>query len=174
MMAKKQKEEDILAARFEALMARHGGYVGPKDIVDEARDPSSPFHKYFDWDDAEAAEQWRLAQAASLIRRWKGSFMRIDQEAKQIKIETVRRVQSPQGQRSKGGSSYQTIEEIMADPAKRADMVLTVLKELQAYRKRYAQLTALAEIWDAIDAAIDLHEPDKAAPKKSKDDRPTA
>jgi hypothetical protein len=38
-------------------------------VVEAARDPNSPLHSAFTWDDAEAAEQYRLAQARVLLRR---------------------------------------------------------------------------------------------------------
>lgn len=150
-------QKDITVAAFEALIAKHGGRIGPAVLLDDARDPSSPFHEYFEWDDDEAAERYRLAQASQLIRRWKGSVVRIDAEAKTVRFEPVRRVQSPSAQREKAGSSYEPVESIMADPAKRDDMIRTVVRELQAYRRRYAELVALSDIWRAIDDAIELH-----------------
>lgn len=159
-------QQDITLAAFEALIERHGGRIGPKTLLDDARDPASPFHDFFNWDDDEAAEQYRLIQAGQLIRRWKGSVIKIDTHAKVVKVETVRRVQSPSGQRTKGGDSYQTVEEIMADPEKREDMLQTVLRELSAYRRRYSQLVALADVWRAIDEAVELHEPRKQRPSE--------
>jgi hypothetical protein len=44
------------------------GRLDPKDVVDEARDPQSPLHKSFTWNNDDAAEQWRLQQARQLIR----------------------------------------------------------------------------------------------------------
>lgn len=157
----KATKQDFTQAAFEALIAKHDGHISPALLVEEARHPSSPFHEYFTWDDEEAGEQYRLIQAGQLIRKWKGSVIRINSDTKTIKIESMRRVQSPQGQRTKGGASYQTVEEIMADPVKREDMLRTVLKELSAYRKRYAELIALADVWRAIDDAIELHMPAK-------------
>lgn len=150
-------KQDVTIAAFEALIARTGGRIGPSVLLDDARDPSSPFHAYFEWDDGEAAERYRLSQASQLIRRWKGSIVRIDAQAKVVTFETVRRVQSPHAQREKSGNSYETVESIMGDPAKRADMIRTVLRELSAYRRRYAELVALSEVWRAIDDAVELH-----------------
>jgi hypothetical protein len=177
MTMKKQKatQQDILLAAYEALIERHDGRIGPRVLLEEARDSASVFHDYFEWDDDKASEQFRLIQAGQLIRRWKGAVMRIDESTKRVVIDTVRRVQSPGGQRSKGGDSYQTVEDIMSDPVKRDDMVRTVLRELMAYRKRYAELLALSEVWQAIDDAVDLH--DAAGGGKAQDastDRPTA
>lgn len=155
------KRIDITAAAFEALLAKHGGRIGPAVLLEDARDPTSPFHDYFEWDDDEAAERYRLAQASQLIRRWKGSIVRVDADTKTVRFEPVRRVQSPSSQRAKAGASYELVESIMADPAKRDDMIRTVLRELQAYRKRYSELVALSDVWRAIDDAVDLHMDDE-------------
>jgi hypothetical protein len=155
----KTTQQDITLAAFEALLAKHGERISPRALLDEARDFNSPFHDFFNWNDDEAAEQYRLIQAGQLLRRWKGSVIRIDNSAKLVSVQSVRRVQSPLGQRARGGTSYEAIESIMADPAKRADMVATVLRELSAYRKRYAQIEALADVWRAIDEANEANAP---------------
>lgn len=148
---------DIALAAYEALLSRNGGNVGPLDVLNEASDAASPLHELFEWDNSEAGHRYRLAQASALIRRWKGSVMRIDAEAKVVRVEAVRRVESPAGQRSTGGRSYMPVEAIMANPETRDDMIRTVLKELSSYRKRYAALVALSDVWAAIDEAVELH-----------------
>jgi len=152
---KKVTQQDLTVAAVEILLKKHDGRVSPEIVVEEATDEASPFHKYFNWDEADAAHEHRLAQAAALIRTWKGSIMRINMETKIVDVKSTRRVQSPSGNRSKGGTSYETIEKIMADPEKRADMIRTVVAELMAYRKRYGELVALSEIWQAIDDAAE-------------------
>lgn len=59
--------EDI--ARELRRLEEEKGRLRPEDVVDAARDPSSPLHKHFEWDDAAAAHRHRLDQARSLIRR---------------------------------------------------------------------------------------------------------
>jgi hypothetical protein len=44
------------------------GKLRPIDVVKAAQDPKSILHDCFEWDDTKAAEQWRLRQAALLIR----------------------------------------------------------------------------------------------------------
>jgi hypothetical protein len=148
---------DLTAAAVEALLAKHDGRISPQILLDEARDPASPFHDKFLWDDDEAAEQYRLMQASAMIRRWKGAIIRVNTQTRVVQVTPTRRVQSPENQRGKGQASYETTEQIMADPNKRESLIQTVLAELQAYRKRYAELVALSAVWAAIDEAIDLH-----------------
>lgn len=40
----------------------------PADVVKEARDPASPLHPLFEWDDSRAAHQHRLATARMIIK----------------------------------------------------------------------------------------------------------
>jgi hypothetical protein len=156
-------KQDLRLAAFEALIEKHGGRIGPRTLLDAARNPDSPFHDQFEWDDKIAGEQYRLAQASQLIRQWKGVIIKVDNDAKRVIIEPVRRVQSPASQRAKGVDSYETVEALMADPVKREAMMQTVLAELESYRKRYAELEALADVWRAIDDAIELHRPRKTS-----------
>ena len=45
------------------------GIITPQALVEEARPISSPIHNQFNWDDEEAAEQYRLWQARELIKK---------------------------------------------------------------------------------------------------------
>jgi hypothetical protein len=49
-------------------LRRPGHGIDPEDVVDVAKDPSHPLHDAFEWDDTEAARQYRLEQARYLIR----------------------------------------------------------------------------------------------------------
>jgi hypothetical protein len=172
-MARKPTQADVAVAAFESLIARHDGQISPRILLDEARNEASPFHRYFQWDDGTAAEQYRLIQAGQLIRTWRGSVMRIDQESKTVTLKTVRRVQSPESDRGKGEASYAPIEDILSDPERREAMVHTALRELIAARRRYSELIELADVWAAVDLAAELHAP--AQPKRvSVEDRPAA
>jgi hypothetical protein len=42
--------------------------VTPKEILEKAKDPKSPLHKYFEWDNSKAGEQYRIYQARHLAR----------------------------------------------------------------------------------------------------------
>ena len=44
------------------------GALTPALVVEAARDPEHPLHSRFEWDDTEAAKQWRLTQASQLLR----------------------------------------------------------------------------------------------------------
>ena len=144
--------KDLSVAEFESLIEKHGGRIGPSDVVNQARSPSSALHSHFEWDDSIAGEKFRLAQAGQLIRQWKGTILRIEDENRVVAV-SVRAVQSPRINRREDEGSYEKVESIMADDDKRDSMIATVKTELRAIRKRHAELTELASVWAAIDAA---------------------
>lgn len=65
-MAEDTRKADIFAA-LKALEDQQGRLT-PQKVVDAARDPDSPLHAEFIWDDAVAAEKHRLDKARRLLR----------------------------------------------------------------------------------------------------------
>jgi len=58
--------EDALKAIFD----QHGA-VTPSLVVEAAKAKDSPLHECFIWDDAQAAQEYRLIQARRVIRRYR-------------------------------------------------------------------------------------------------------
>lgn len=65
-MAEKKHLTEEIAQRLEQI--QQGGRLRPRDVVEDARNPLSPLHDQFEWDDGVAAERFRLVQARRLIR----------------------------------------------------------------------------------------------------------
>jgi hypothetical protein len=150
-------DTDMRAAAIRAALAElaetNDGFLNPQHVVEAARAEDSILHDEFEWDDDKAAEQYRLAQAGALIRRVKFTVVKVDQKTKQLSMKTTRAYQSRKSTRNdKGG--YESVQTIMADPEKRDELIAQVLRELNAYRKRYADILALSAVWAAIDDAI--------------------
>lgn len=150
---------DIKVAALEALLEAHGNRLHGTHLLEAARDPAHPWHENFEWDDDAAAELYRLTQANQILRQWKGRIIRIDKADRHVDVQVERVLQSPAGERGEGKASYLPVSKVMADPVLREEMIRTVLLELMAYRRRYAEIMALSGIWEAIDQAIELHEP---------------
>ena len=53
--------------RLEMLREQNAEQLTPEIVVADARSPGSPLHSFFEWNDFEAAEQYRLHQARNLI-----------------------------------------------------------------------------------------------------------
>ncbi len=63
------KKEDVQTCgeELERISKRNKGKLKPENVVQEAKDSSSIFHDYFEWNNSKAAEQHRLQQARVMI-----------------------------------------------------------------------------------------------------------
>ena len=62
------KDEDTkIIANIIVAIEKKKGLITPNDLVNQARSESSPIHNLFEWDDTEAASQYRLSQARNII-----------------------------------------------------------------------------------------------------------
>lgn len=68
------EQRKALEDRLEKIRVRNDGVLRPDDVVKDARNESSPLHSFFTWDDTEAANQFRLDQARTLIRNVKVEY----------------------------------------------------------------------------------------------------
>lgn len=148
------KLNDLAASAIRTELLRiadeNNGVLNPTLVVEAARDSNNPLHAHFEWDDSAAAEAFRLAQAHGLIRRVKLTVMRPASDARRMTISSTRAFESRPSQRSRKGG-YEPIDDILADEHKRQELVAQVLRDLRAYRRRYALLSELAAVWEAID-----------------------
>lgn len=81
------------------------GRLTPPAVVDAARDNRHPLHRFFEWDDALAAEGYRLEQARTLIRSVR--IIREDDEEPAPAFLSIA---------DKGGTSYRALQEVMDMP----------------------------------------------------------
>lgn len=168
------KTESLRAALY-AIAESHAGLINPHVVVDAARDPLSPLHAEFEWDDSEAADLYRLAQAGALVRRMRLTIVRSDAATKDVKLMTTRAYQSRQSQRlGAAGGGYEGIEAIMSDENKRGELLAQVVRELGAYRRRYADLHELQQVWDVLDDAKETFDPLVTSSRQSQPSAPSA
>jgi hypothetical protein len=165
---------EAIRASLHAIAAAHAGFLNPHVVVDAARDPLSPLHDEFEWDDSEAADLYRLAQAGALVRRMRLTIMRTDSATQSVNITTTRAYQSRQSQRARPDGGHEGIEAIMRDKSKRKELVAQVLRELESYRHRYSGIDELREIWDAVDEAKEMFEPIEAKHQRNQPSAPSA
>jgi hypothetical protein len=145
---------------------------GQRALLDAAKDPSSPLHDCFTWEDGVAAERYRLAQAGMLYRRVKLSIVRLDAEQREVKFETIRAIVSVPGDRTKKNSkSHGRISVVMSDDKRRESVLRGIVRDLVALRNKYAKYAEFQDVWVVIDDAADVYDPSSA---KKKGDRKSA
>ena len=129
---------------LKQLAASAGGALSPSEVVEAARPAASPIHGQFCWDDTEAAHRYRLQQASELLR--------VTVELIEVKSETyeVRAFTSLSPDRAKDGKSYRATVAVMTNKQMREQMLADALAELEAFQRKYAALSELAEVFAAI------------------------
>jgi hypothetical protein len=112
----------------------HGNVVAatPEEIVVAATPRKSPLHNGFDWNQAEAAHNWRLAQARHLV----AAIITVvpDREGNDHETRAFMSV------RGKEGFQYHRIDRIMGDADLRVQVVRDALDDWRIFQRRYMSL----------------------------------
>lgn len=132
---------------LKAIAARDGGFLRPEAVVEEARDENSPLHGAFCWDDAKAAQLYRLDQAQRLIRKF---HVKIEDSGEKIEVPVFIGVSSDKG-KSKSDNPYR----LMMDVVKNKDLCSIAekdaLEQLKGVRNRYSYIKRFNSVWEEID-----------------------
>ena len=139
-----QTSPQILYAELERIRNNSDGKLQPRDIVREASSPLAALHSEFEWDDAVAADKQRTAHASYLVR----SIEYLSPTSTPVRAyESYDLVRTGPTTTAK---VYTRTEDILADPMARENLLARALKELESFKRRYAGLTELAHIFNAI------------------------
>ncbi len=120
-----------LKEELEIIRAKNGGMLSPENVVEYARNKNSTLHGYFIWDDNDAANKYRLYQAAHLIRRIKIEIIPNPKSQEVIKIREY--VSLPQ---DRGIGGYRQIAEVYTEDDLRLQFIESVRDEFEAFRKK--------------------------------------
>lgn len=126
-----QKIGDALAK----IAAQQKGRLTPPAVVEAAREARHPLHKHFEWDDAVAAQSYRLDQARMLIR----SVALVgegDAEPAPAFLSIA----------DKGGTSYRSVQDVLDSADLQSAVLAAAERDLAAFEKRYRQLQDICEI----------------------------
>lgn len=147
-------DPNIVGAHIDFLRQQQKGELQPQDVLHDARNPNSPLHGFFEWSDTKAAEQYRLQQARGLIRAVVAVYRPNEEEPKTVATRAFVHIAE------KGAPHYRATHEAMATKSSRDAVLRQAWNELQSWRRRYADLKQLADVFDAIDAAAkQIHKP---------------
>ena len=136
---------DELRKVLEAIANRRAGLT-PTTVLAEAKSPKSTLHKYFTWDDTEAARRWREAQAYELIRRVQVTI--ITPEQKEITVRAfwpVKQVEKDGTIDAGKRGSYMPIAQVLVNDQAIAQIIAAAKSELAAFTTKYSKLEYIAE-----------------------------
>jgi len=142
--------------RLEVLHRRYG-HLTPDIVVDDASSQRSPLHQYI-WKESntEAAHQRRIALAEHLIR---SITVVIESESEPKSIRAFVVIEK------KGEAQYIDTEVALSDQEMRRQVLSRALSELNALRRKYADLKELASVFAAIDK-LKIHTPKRMGGKR--------
>ena len=71
-----KEDAEVIGPQIESMAEQ--GDISERAIVDTARSDNSPLHRFFDWNDASAADRFRLHQAGMMLRSIRVRFTEND------------------------------------------------------------------------------------------------
>ena len=146
MTTTNEQKTSARVAELLALAKKHGGSVSPEHVVARARNPSSALHDAFDWDDTEAARQWRIEQARRMLR----VLVTVVPHPKSGEPISVRAFFAPriEGAHVTTPRNYTFTPTLLATKDGRAALYATAKAELAAFERKYAMLEELIPLFD--------------------------
>ena len=121
------------------------GEVTREVFLDSARSEKSAMHCLFEWDDAKAAEKYRLQQAQVII----ASIQVTVHSDEKPPIITRAFVQDKEV-----SSGYLNIVRALSDEDKRGRIIKEARKEALWFKSKYEHLEELAEVIESIDEFV--------------------
>lgn len=140
--AHKSGDAMVVGLRLEAVRVANGG-LSPRDVVVDARDEASPLHKYFEWRDNVAALRYRETQARELIR----SVVVCYDERPDTPVPAFVCV----AQGSDEFAPYEATHVALKNLDSREYVLSRALRELDAWKKKYRDLSELSEVFNCLD-----------------------
>lgn len=130
---------DVAKAEFDRIYEKFGELTA-KSVVDENRSVSAPLHSCFEWDDAVAAEKYRVHQAGDMIR----CLVTIKETEKPNEPVVVRAM-------VKTTEKYEPITVAIRSEQKYAVLLQDALNDVKRFRQKHSALVELKNVFDAMD-----------------------
>lgn len=131
-------------------LAAQTGELTAEVVVDAAKAKTSALHGMLCWDNTQAAHEFRLAQARSLIRRVVVYLVNADEDESHTRQFVSVKVNDSEGERR----SYVPLAVVMQSVDFTAQMLSDAKRDLTTFRNKYAVLSELVKVFSAIDDLI--------------------
>lgn len=116
------------------------GTLTAQNLVDVNRPEDAPLHGAFEWNDTQAAENWRVHQARHIIN----SIVLVTEDTEAEPVRYFFKVEPAE-------ANYESLPVIVRNEDKYASLLKTALRELSAFQKKYRQIKELSAVFEAID-----------------------
>jgi hypothetical protein len=141
-------KSSAIVTELKRLTMAHGGTLRPGTVVEAARDPQSPLHSAFDWEDSSAAAKYRLWQARQLIN------VVVTYEKVGDGNEVAHRVfvSLTPDRYSEDAVGYRLLTGVMGDEAQRRQLLADAKEDMRRFQAKYKTLTELAAVFAAMES----------------------
>lgn len=132
------------------------GTVSKEAFLDASRPVSSPTHSLFEWDDATAAERYRLVQSGRYIRDLRVTLIRHESDVKTMDVQITNSAEYEgrgfmNGRENRlSGVSYNSAMQVLTDKEKRENALRHAKAELRIFRRKYESFKELAGVMNEI------------------------
>jgi len=136
-------DAESTSAELARIREKNDGLLSSRKIVDASRSKRAVFHKYlYALDDVDAADKHRLYLAQTLLR----CVVVIKEELPDLPVRQyeISHAYTP------GERHYETMDEMLADPEKRAILLQRALNELLAVRRKFHHLQELSIVFREV------------------------
>lgn len=132
------------AEKVASEITNIGDGCTPIEIVEYAKNPSTELNKCFEWNDTVAAEKYRINQAGDVLRNL--IIVKVDEkEEKPTNIRFFSNV---------GQSTYKPTLVVYQNQVEYERLLQQALRELDAFKKKYRELSELEEVFKVIEEVI--------------------
>lgn len=129
---------------LELIRKNNNGVLRPADVVEYARNPKTALHERFEWNNAKAADAYRLWQARELIR----VVVKLDDVAATPPIRLY--CSLPEDRQNGDGGGYRVIDDVMRSSQMRASLLRQAEQDMRRFEQKYHQLKELAGVIEAM------------------------
>lgn len=126
-------------------LEHENGRLLPADVVEDARDPDSPLHSHFEWDDSEAATKYRLQQAGAIIRS-----VKLEITVRDVPLSVVGYVRDPELDTKTAG--YRNVVNLRTEEDSARATIIDEMKRVSNAVRRAKSLAAVLGFVEDIEA----------------------
>lgn len=134
----READAQVIGEELEKISALNDGKLHPGDVIEAAREESSRLHRFFEWNNALAAEKFRENQARLMIRN-----VYIVNEASPQK-ELIRSWLNINA--GIGGHSYRSTSEVINNRHLQLAVLQQAERDLLAWETRYRDLEQICNL----------------------------
>lgn len=144
-----------VAHRFlERIRTENGGTLPAAEVVRQSKPKDAPLHNEFEWDDKKCGDLYRQEQARYIIRKIevvRPEMPKVPTRAyESVTVSEPATAEKP----AKQISTFMSVEDVLRDPAARAELLGQAVRDALAFRRRYAALSELSNLIHVIDEEV--------------------